>query len=106
MRNLVVATVLASALTLSATPAPALDLTHRPDTSAPVVVPVADLDRAGPVRAYRYHADAYWHWRYRAAYTRWMHNERVRAGYPVRLRHNRIYVRADACHGCERGRHW
>ena len=63
--------------------------------------------RAAHARTYRhYHADAYWHWRYRAAYTRWMHNEHVRAGYPVRLRHSRTYMRADACHGCQRHRHW
>lgn len=109
MRNLVVPMALALPLVLSATPTPtlALDRLHRPDTSAPVVVPVADLDHTAHARPYRHHhADAYWHWRYRAGYTRWMHNEHVRAGYPVRLRHGRTYIRADACHGCDRGRHW
>jgi len=105
MRSLVVPMALAVPLVLSAAPTLALDRMHRPYTHG-LVVPVADLDHATPARTYRHRADAYWHWRYRAAYTRWMHNERVRAGYPVRPRHSRTYIRADACHGCERGRHW
>ena len=109
MRRMVLVMALALPLVLSAASAPtlALDRLPRPGDTAPVAVHVADLDHAVHARAYRhYHADAYWHWRYRAAYTRWMHNEHVRAGYPVRLRHSRTYTRAHVCHGCERYRHW
>jgi hypothetical protein len=106
MRSLLVAAVSLLSVVLSAAPAVALDLMVKHDARLPVV-PVADLDHATRARTHRYQqADAYWHWRYRAAYTRWMHNEYVRAGYPVRPRHSRTYVRAEACHGCERGRHW
>jgi len=109
MRRMVLLMASALPLVMSAAPTPslALDRLSRPGDAAPVAVPVADLDRAAHARTYRhYHADAYWHWRYRAAYTRWMHNEHVRAGYPVRLRHSRTHMRADACHGCPRHRHW
>jgi hypothetical protein len=40
------------------------------------LIPVADW---GDTR----HGRTDWHWRYRAAYMRWLHNEYVRAGYPV-----------------------
>jgi hypothetical protein len=50
---------------------------------ASLVVPAADLDWTGRAGRSR-HSRADWHWRYRAAYTRWLHNEYVRAGYPVR----------------------
>jgi hypothetical protein len=68
-----------------------------------MVTTVADLD--APASAYRPHrADGYWQWRYRAAYVRWMHNEHVRAGYPVRHRQFRTYARVYSC--CYYHRHW
>lgn len=108
MRRMVLLVASALPLVMSAAPAPslALDRLPRPGDTTPVAVNIADLDRAAHAHTYRhYHADAYWHWRYRAAYTRWVHNEHVRAGYPVRLRHIRTYMRADVCHGCRRYRH-
>lgn len=48
-----------------------------------LVTRVADLDRPHP-----YRARGHWYWRYRAAYTRWLHNEYKNAGYPVRHRCN------------------
>lgn len=47
---------------------------------------VADVDSQPRLRSGE-HA----HWRYRAAYTRWLHNEYVRAGYPVRHPSRRTY---------------
>jgi hypothetical protein len=70
-----------------------------------LVAPVADLDRSLDVRPRSHRADAYWYWRYRAAYTRWVHNEYVRAGFPVRHPQLRTYVRADT-YCCRRYRHW
>jgi hypothetical protein len=72
-----------AAIAVSATPALSLDRPARPD-SVPVVTRVADLDRPSARRPHARHADPDWQWRYRAAYTRWLHNEYVRAGFPVR----------------------
>lgn len=52
------------------------------------LVHIADLDSQ-----YRGRVGEHAHWRYRAAYTRWLHNEYVRAGYPVRHPSRRIYSR-------------
>jgi hypothetical protein len=52
------------------------------------LVQVADVDSQ-----HRLRSGAHAHWRYRAAYTRWLHNEYVRAGYPVRHPSRRIYSR-------------
>ena len=93
---------IALALPLCVQPALALDLPARPGVNESALIRVADLD--GPTYNRR-HADAYWYWRYRASYTRWMHNEYVRAGYPVRHRQFRTYERVvGAC--CQRYRHW
>jgi hypothetical protein len=76
MRHAQFATVIA--LVAMALPDPALSLgpADRP-ASQPAITRVADL---GP--SAHGHARASWH--YRAAYTRWLHNEYVRAGHPVR----------------------
>lgn len=52
------------------------------------IVRVADLDGH-----YRSSAGERANWRYRASYTRWLHNEYLRAGYPVRHPSRRTYVR-------------
>ena len=96
---------MALALTLCCPPALALDRLPSPGSDASSVIPVADLDRQMHTDTYRRHrADAYYYWRYRAAYTRWMHNEYVRAGYPVRHRQFRTYARTYAC--CHTYRRW
>ncbi len=102
-------TALASlaAITVSATPSLSLDRPGRPPAeSDSAVMRVADLDRPSSRRhAHARHVDTYWHWRYRARYTRWLHNEYVNAGYPVRHTYSRTYVVvADGC--CWRHRHW
>lgn len=67
---------------------------EKPSSTGSPVTLVADLD--APAYAHRPgRADSYWHWRYRAAYTRWLHNEYVRAGYPIRRRGN--YVPRGCC---------
>ena len=102
-------TALASlaAITVSATPSLSLDRPGRPPAeSDSAVMRVADLDRPSSRRhAHARHVDTYWHWRYRARYTRWLHNEYVNAGYPVRHTYSRMYVVvAGGC--CWRHRHW
>ncbi len=105
MRRPLALMAVALPLALCAAPALALDRIPRPGQDASAVVRVADLDRTLPAHARRhYRADANWHWRYRAAYTRWMHNEYVRAGYPVRHRQFRTYARVYDC--CHHYRHW
>lgn len=90
--------LVALALPLCGQPLLALDRLPPPPHDASTVVPVADLDRPMHADAYgRNRADAYFYWRYRAAYTRWMHNEYVRAGYPVRHRQFRTYARTYPC---------
>ncbi|NJO35780.1 MAG: hypothetical protein HC869_24565 [Rhodospirillales bacterium] len=97
--------LVALALPLCLQPALALDRFPPPQSDASTVLPVADLDRPMHTDTYRRHrADAFFYWRYRAAYTRWMHNEYVRAGYPVRHRQFRTYARTYAC--CRTYRHW
>ena len=90
MRFGAAALVLAAAISV---PALANALDKPPHTESPLIL-AADLD--APARAHPGHgrADSYGNWHYRAAYTRWLHNEHVRAGYPVRRRGN--YVP----HGC------
>lgn len=96
---------LALSLALCASPALALDRLPKPANGPSAVVRVADLDAPLPRNGHRrYFTDSYWHWRYRAAYTRWIHNEYVRAGYPVRHRQLRTYARAYDC--CRHGYRW
>jgi hypothetical protein len=104
MRRVVLRVAAASVLSALACPAMAFDRLPQPNAGTDsLVITVADLDRtAGTHRIHR--ADAYWHWRYRAAYVRWMHNEYVRAGYPVRHRQFRTYARVYNC--CTYDRHW
>lgn len=102
-------TALASlvAITVSATPSLSLDRPARPTAGGDsAVIRVADLDRPPLQRHARYrHADTYWHWRHRARYTRWMHNEYVNAGYPVHAyRHTYVVVVVDGC--CWRRGYW
>ena len=52
------------------------------------LVKVADLNSQ-----YRARTDKHAHWRYRAFYTRWLHNEYVRAGHPVPHPSRRTYSR-------------
>ena len=69
---------------------------EKPSRTDSAVVLAADLD--APTRAHQPghgRVDSYWNWRYRAAYTRWLHNEYVKAGYPVRRRGN--YVPRGCC---------
>lgn len=99
-RPLALLMALALPLTLCASPTLALDHLPKPVYGPSPVVRVADLD--APLQRYghrAYLADSYWQWRYRAAYTRWIHNEYVRAGYPVRHRQFRTYARAYDCCG-------
>lgn len=95
---------LALSAALYAAPVLALDRVPLAGNADSAVVPAADLDR--PARdTYRTgRADSYWYWRYRAAYTRWMHNEYSRSGFPVRHRQFRTYARAYPC--CQGYRHW
>lgn len=94
--------LMALALPLCAQPAFALDRLALPRESP--VIRAAGLDRSLHTHSYRRRADAYWYWRYRATYSRWMYNEYVRAGYPVQHRQFRTYKRADVC--CRGHRHW
>lgn len=90
--------LMALALPLWCQPALALDRLPPPRDDASAAVPAADLDNPMHTGTYRRNrADAYFYWRYRAAYTRWMHNEYVRAGHPVRHRQFRTYARTYAC---------
>ncbi|MBX9588524.1 MAG: hypothetical protein K2X43_04415 [Hyphomonadaceae bacterium] len=105
MRRPLALVALALPMAVWAAPTLALDRLPQPGAAASAVVPVADLDRPLPAPARRpARAEADWHWRYRAAYTRWVYNEYVRAGYPVRHRQFRTYARAYDC--CRRYRHW
>ena len=79
---------LAATLALLAVPALAFDRPAHP--SGGIVTRVADLDR--PTHAPHYRRETYVHWRNRAAYTRWLHNEYVVAGYPVNQYRSRTYV--------------
>lgn len=75
----------AAAATLMAAAQPALALDRlAPLDGGSVAVRAADLDRPALRGAHRARVDSYWHWHYRAAYTRWLHLNNVRAGYPVR----------------------
>ena len=76
-------------------PAAAFDRFPQPKADTSLVTRVADLDR--PARA---RSDMRWHWRYQAAYTRWLHNEYARAGYPVQHRQFRTYVHVVPCCCC------
>ncbi len=88
-------------LALGVTPALALDRPANPADGSGVITRVADLDR--PARAYRQHGPRHYrYWRYRAAYTRWLHNEYVVAGYPVHQYRTPTYFWVyDRCH-CHR----
>jgi hypothetical protein len=95
--------ILAPALLLvAASPVLALDRVPDPGSGGSAVVRAADLDSRGYGHAYR--SRGHWDWRYRAAYTRWMHNEYLRAGYPVGHPHFRTYARDYPV--CCRHRHW
>jgi hypothetical protein len=90
---------LAATLTLWAVPAQALDRTTSPGGGT-IIVQVADLDR--PAQARRRHhrvgrVASHRHWRYRAAYTRWLFNEYVVAGYPVNQYRSRTYYWVGSC---------
>ncbi len=95
---------LALAVTLAVWAAPALALDRPPSPGAPAstTIHVADLDR--PAFGRRHHAGHHWHWRKRAAYTRWLHNEYVVAGYPVNQYRSPTYYWVYPC--CYRYRHW
>jgi hypothetical protein len=100
-------TALASlaAIAASATPSLSLDRPARPPADASAVMRVADLDgpRSQRLAGYR-QVDTYWHWRERARHTRWLHNEYVNAGYPVRHAWRRTTV--VVVDGCCWRRHW
>lgn len=83
MRRCVVVSALLAASGLAAQAGPVDVAGKRGDLP---LLQVADVDSQPRLRE---HA----HWRYRAAYTRWLHNEYVRAGYPVRHPSRRIYSR-------------
>jgi hypothetical protein len=107
MRQTILKCAVASALALLATNTLALDRLPTPEAGMTAIVKAADLDRPSRPHVYRHSsADDYWNWRYRASYIRWMHNEYVRAGYPVRHPHTRTYVRVAPCCCCDRYRHW
>jgi hypothetical protein len=96
---------IALAMTLCAWISPALALERPPAAPAfeGTVVRIADLDRpAGARRLHR--ANAYAHWRYRAGYIRWLHNEYVVAGYPVNQYRSPTYYWVGAC--CHYYRRW
>jgi hypothetical protein len=73
--------------------------------AAPAAIQASPLDIAGPrgelalVKVadvdsqYRVRSGEYGNWRYRALHTRWLHNEYVRAGHPVRHPSRRTYSR-------------
>jgi hypothetical protein len=93
---------LAAGLALFAAPALALDRPAHPEGGS-LVERVADLDRPTYRLERHHHAGAYAHWRYRAAYTRWLHNEYVVAGYPVNQYRSPTYYWVRSC--CIRRRH-
>ena len=96
--------VIAALAAIAVSASPALSFAHPAGLeSAPVVTRVADLQRPSARKPHARPADSYWQWRYRATYTRWLHSEYVRAGYPVRQVRGRTYVRVD--HGCCCARH-
>ena len=88
MRYSLIALVLLAVVTLFSVSAGALDRSARAES---LVVRVADMDT--PHQSAHGRADSYRHWRYRAAYTRWLHTEYVRAGHPVRHPSRRTYRR-------------
>jgi hypothetical protein len=82
----------ATALVLfAATSVPALasSLDKPSRTDSPVIL-AADLDAPARAQPGQGRVDSYGNWRYRAAYTRWLHNEYVKAGYPIRRRGNNV----------------
>ena len=95
MRRPLVLTALALPLVLCAAPAVAFQRLAPPAEATLPVVRIANLDRPADYRAYR--GDPHGNWRYRAAYSRWLHNEYKNSGYPVRHRHYRVYARAWHC---------
>ena len=92
----------AAALTVWIAPALALDRSPSPGVPASAVTHAADLDR--PIYGRRYRGLGSWHWRNRAAYTRWLHNEYVVAGYPVNQYRSPTYYWVYPC--CYPYRHW
>ena len=100
-RSGLVVLALAAMSVLSIAPAHALDRLASPASNrASIVTRIADLDRPMHARRYRGGSD----WRYRAAYTRWLHNEYVVAGYPVHQYRTPTYYWIEPC--CYRHRHW
>ena len=94
---------LAAALTVCIAPASALDRPPSPGVPASSVVRAADPDRPMYGRGYR-GVGSHWHWRDRAAYTRWLHNEYVVAGFPVNQYRSPTYYWVVPC--CYHYRHW
>jgi hypothetical protein len=93
---------LAATLTLGFAPALALDRLAAPGLGGTAVTRVADLDRPAHPRRH-YGVRSHGHWRTQAAYTRWLHNEYVVAGYPVNQYRSPTYYLVYPC--CAR-RHW
>lgn len=81
---------------LAATSVPALPSSlEKPSGTTSRLILAADMDAPAHARPGHGRVDSYWNWHYRAAYTRWLHNEYVRAGYPIRRRGN--YVPRGCC---------
>jgi len=96
------AAIVAAAGLLPVPQSAAFERLRMPDAGHGVVTRVADLDtRVYTRRGRSGDRDTYWSWRYRAAYTRWLHNEYARAGYPVEHRQYRTYVRRVPCCCCD-----
>jgi hypothetical protein len=85
---------LAATLTVWIGPALALDRPPSPGVPGSAAIRVADLDRPGVGR--RHYRGGH-HWRSKAAYVRWLHNEYVVAGYPVNQYRTPTYRWVDAC---------
>jgi hypothetical protein len=95
---------LATMLALAAPPALALDRPAHPAGDT-IAERIADLDRPMSGPNTRVRRDTTAHWRYRAAYTRWLHNEYVVAGYPVNQYRSSTYFWVDeVC--CSRRWRW
>jgi hypothetical protein len=101
-----IALVLGAALGLWTAPALAFERLVQPAGEPSVVVRVADLDRSTYTRTHRELASGRWSWRYRAAYTRWLHNEYVVAGYPVNQYRAPTYYWVEPCCYRHAYRHW
>ncbi len=81
-------------LTATSVPVFAGSLEKPSRTESPVIL-AADLSAPAHAQPGHGRADSYGNWHYRAAYTRWLHSEYIRAGYPIRRRGN--YVPRGCC---------